>query len=76
VAGATRNADHRSRGNDLANTASTSRSDGVYLGHGPFSITPRLIAQVCSNGYTIIKDAMREVHLGGRLDAGVAAHQS
>jgi hypothetical protein len=40
-------------------------------GHGSFSITPRLIAQVCSNGYTITKDAMREVHLGGRLDAGV-----
>jgi hypothetical protein len=40
-------------------------------GHGSFSITPRLIAQVCGNGYTITKDAMREVHLGGRLDAGV-----
>jgi hypothetical protein len=40
-------------------------------GHGSFSITPRLIAQVCSNGYTITRDAMREVHLGGRLDAGV-----
>jgi hypothetical protein len=34
-------------------------------GHGSFSITPRLIAQVCSNGYTITRDAMREVHLGG-----------
>ena len=41
-------------------------------GHGSFSITPRLIAQVCSNGYTITKDAMREVHVGGRLDPGVA----
>lgn len=40
-------------------------------GHGSYSITPRLVAQVCSNGYTITKDAMREVHLGGRLDAGV-----
>jgi hypothetical protein len=28
-------------------------------GHGSFSITPRLIAQVCSNGYTITKDAAR-----------------
>jgi hypothetical protein len=26
-------------------------------GHGSFSITPRLVAQVCSNGYTITKDA-------------------
>jgi hypothetical protein len=40
-------------------------------GHGSFSITPRLIAQVCSNGYTITRDAMREVHLGGRLPEGV-----
>lgn len=40
-------------------------------GHGSFSITPRLIAQVCSNGYTITRDAMREVHLGGRLAEGV-----
>jgi hypothetical protein len=40
-------------------------------GHGSFSITPRLIAQVCGNGYTITKDAMREVHLGGRLAEGV-----
>lgn len=40
-------------------------------GHGSYSIQTRLVAQVCSNGYTIIKDAVREVHLGGRLDAGV-----
>lgn len=40
-------------------------------GHGSFSITPRLIAQVCSNGHTITRDAMREVHLGGRLAEGV-----
>ena len=40
-------------------------------GHGSFSITPRLIAQVCSNGYTITRDAMREVHLGGQLGEGV-----
>ena len=40
-------------------------------GHGSFSITPRLIAEVCGTGYTSTRDAMREVHLGGRLDAGV-----
>jgi hypothetical protein len=40
-------------------------------GHGSYSITPRLVAQVCDNGYTITRDAMREVHLGGRLDAGI-----
>ena len=40
-------------------------------GHGSFAIAPRLIAQVCSNGYTITRDAMREVHLGGQLGEGV-----
>ena len=40
-------------------------------GHGSFSITPRLVAQVCGNRYTITKDAMREVHLGGQLGDGV-----
>jgi hypothetical protein len=33
-------------------------------GHGSFSITPRLVAQVCSNGYTITKDAMRAGGIG------------
>ena len=40
-------------------------------GHGSYSIVPRLVVQVCDNGLTITKDAMREVHLGGRLDPGV-----
>jgi hypothetical protein len=39
-------------------------------GDGAFSITPRLIVQVCSNGMTITKDAMKAVHLGGRMDEG------
>ena len=40
-------------------------------GCGAFSITPRLVVQVCRNGMTITKDALRAVHLGGRLDDGV-----
>jgi hypothetical protein len=40
-------------------------------GHGSYSIVPRLVVQVCDNGLTITKDAMREVHLGGRLDPGI-----
>jgi hypothetical protein len=40
-------------------------------GHGSFSLTPQLTVQVCSNGMTITRDAMREVHLGGRLADGV-----
>jgi len=40
-------------------------------GHGSFSLTPQLTVQVCSNGMTLTRDAMREVHLGGRLADGV-----
>lgn len=40
-------------------------------GHGSFPITPRLIALVCSDGYTVIRDAVREVHVGGQLGEGV-----
>ncbi len=40
-------------------------------GCGAFTITPRIVVQVCGNGMTITKDALRAVHLGGRLDDGV-----
>jgi hypothetical protein len=40
-------------------------------GCGAFTITPRLVIQICGNGMTITKDALRAVHLGGRLDNGV-----
>lgn len=39
-------------------------------GDGAFTITPRLVVQVCRNGMTITKDAMRAVHLGSKLDEG------
>ncbi|REF00551.1 DUF932 domain-containing protein [Thermomonospora umbrina] len=42
-------------------------------GCGAFTLTPRIVAQVCGNGYTISRDAERNVHLGGRLDEGVVA---
>lgn len=41
------------------------------VGAGAFSITPRLIVEVCSNGMTVNKDAMRAVHTGSKLEAGV-----
>ncbi|WP_410646198.1 DUF932 domain-containing protein [Amycolatopsis sp. cmx-4-54] len=41
------------------------------VGHGSFSITPRITVQVCNNGMTFTQDAMREVHLGGKLADGV-----
>lgn len=40
-------------------------------GHGSFSLTPQITIQVCDNGMTFTRDAMREVHLGGRLAEGV-----
>lgn len=40
-------------------------------GDGAFSVTPRLIVQVCNNGMTIQKDAMKAVHLGGKMDEGL-----
>jgi hypothetical protein len=40
-------------------------------GCGAFTLTPRLIVQVCDNGLQITKDAIRAVHLGERHDEGV-----
>lgn len=40
-------------------------------GHGSFSLVPQITIQVCDNGMTFTRDAMREVHLGGRLAEGV-----
>ncbi len=40
-------------------------------GCGAFSIVPRLLVQVCRNGLTIPVDALRHIHLGGRMDEGV-----
>ncbi|CUU61012.1 hypothetical protein Ga0074812_15237 [Parafrankia irregularis] len=37
-------------------------------GCGAFTISPRLVIEVCRNGMTIAKDALRAVHLGGRLE--------
>ena len=41
------------------------------VGGGAFTITPRLEVQICRNGLTIRADALREVHLGGKLEEGV-----
>jgi hypothetical protein len=43
------------------------------VGGGAFSIVPRVVIKVCKNGLTITRDAMRAVHLGGRLDEGTIA---
>ena len=40
-------------------------------GCGAFTITPRVTVEVCRNGMTLTRDALRNVHLGGRLDEGL-----
>jgi hypothetical protein len=40
-------------------------------GCGAFTLTPRLVVQVCRNGMTITRDAVRAVHLGERHEEGV-----
>lgn len=39
-------------------------------GGGAFTIVPRLIVEVCNNGMTMKRDALRSVHLGEKLDEG------
>jgi hypothetical protein len=44
-------------------------------GSGAFTITPRLEIQVCTNGLTITKDAVRRTHLGSKAeDDGVVRY--
>jgi hypothetical protein len=40
-------------------------------GDGAFTITPSMTVLVCKNGLTVTRDAVRAVHLGGRLDDGI-----
>jgi hypothetical protein len=41
------------------------------VGDGAWSITPRIVAEVCGNGLQIVADVARAVHLGSRQDEGV-----
>ncbi|MFW6192519.1 MAG: hypothetical protein ACOC83_03445, partial [Gemmatimonadota bacterium] len=40
-------------------------------GGGAFTVTPRIVVQVCTNGMTVKRDALRSIHIGGRMDEGV-----
>ena len=42
-------------------------------GCGAFTLTPRLVVQVCRNGMTLTRDALRAVHLGERLEEGAVS---
>ncbi|SDG81737.1 hypothetical protein [Pseudonocardia oroxyli] len=39
-------------------------------GAGAFSIAPQLTVQICTNGMTLTRHVLKEVHLGGKLPAG------
>jgi hypothetical protein len=41
------------------------------VGNGSFSITPRMVFEVCDNGMKVTKDAVRSVHLGAQQDESV-----
>jgi hypothetical protein len=40
------------------------------VGQGAVNVVPRVVWQVCTNGQTFTKDAMRKVHLGAKLAEG------
>lgn len=42
-------------------------------GGGAFTLAPEVLILVCRNGMTRMKEAVRKVHLGHRLDEGVVA---
>jgi len=39
-------------------------------GGGALSVTPRIVVQICTNGLTMTKDAIRQIHVGQRLAEG------
>ncbi|MEU8952492.1 DUF932 domain-containing protein [Streptomyces sp. NPDC048489] len=43
------------------------------VGAGAWSITPRAVIQVCTNGLTMTQDVMRAVHIGAKHDEGVVS---
>ena len=41
------------------------------VGAGAFTLSPRAVVEVCTNGMTRAVDAIRRVHLGSRMEQGV-----
>ena len=52
------------------------RVSNSETGNGAWSIVPEMVIKVCANGLTLTKHIVREVHLGGRMDAGVVQWSS
>jgi hypothetical protein len=44
------------------------------VGDGAWSITPRIVAEICGNGLQIVADVARAVHLGSRHEEGVVRY--
>jgi hypothetical protein len=40
-------------------------------GEGSWTIAPQIIVRICTNGMTMKRDVLRQVHLGGKLAEGV-----
>lgn len=47
------------------------RISNSEVGNGAFSIVPKLMVKVCRNGLVLNQDAIRNVHLGSRLEEGL-----
>ncbi|MFF8932241.1 DUF932 domain-containing protein [Streptomyces longwoodensis] len=43
------------------------------VGAGAWSVTPRVVMQVCTNGLTLPMDVMRAVHIGAKHEEGVVS---
>jgi hypothetical protein len=46
------------------------------VGDGAWSITPRIVAEICGNGLQITADVARAVHLGSRHEEGVVRYSA
>ena len=46
------------------------------VGDGAWSITPRVVAEICGNGLQIAADVTRAIHLGSRQDEGIVRYSA
>ncbi len=44
------------------------------VGEGAWTVTPRIVAEICGNGLQIVADVARAVHLGSRHEEGVVRY--
>lgn len=59
------------RGRDLPLMWAGIEVTNSEVGAGAYSLSPRAVLEVCTNGMTRAVDAIRRVHLGARMDEGV-----